>query len=287
MRIIDTSASIMQAYENGHFQLPLWERYMDAHLPGAKELCLADLRECLDGGLSWEKEYLPVLDALAKDKEGLEKALSSFQTVTQGLDARIEAVFGRSADTDVVLYLGLCSGAGWVTSVGGRITILLGLEKILELGWTDVDAMNGLILHELGHVWQAQYGVLHRELSDGRASFLWQLFTEGIAMVFEQMLVGDENYFHQDKDGWKAWCGAHIGGIARDFQSDLGTMTRMSQRYFGDWVFYEGRSDVGYFLGADFVRFLMKRTPFDALLSADIGFVDAGFSDYVKSLEKR
>ena len=36
------------------------------------------------------------------------------------------------------------------------------LEKIMELGWCDTDAMIGLIVHELGHVYQSQFGVLHR-----------------------------------------------------------------------------------------------------------------------------
>lgn len=37
-------------------------------------------------------------------------------------------------------------------------------------------------------------------------NFVWQLFTEGIAMYFEQALVGNFNYYHQDKNGCLEWC---------------------------------------------------------------------------------
>lgn len=51
--------------------------------------------------------------------------------------------------------------------------------------------MYGLIYHELGHEYHNQYGVLDRTLDSNRHQFLWQLFTEGIAMYFEQMLIDD------------------------------------------------------------------------------------------------
>ena len=114
--------------------------------------------------------------------------------------------FGHELEIDIVLYVGLCNGAGWVTNINGRDVILLGIEKILELNWYDEDSMRGLIYHELGHVYQMQYGVLEQESFDHRKNFVWQLFVEGIAMYFEQVLVGDKNYFHQDAEGWKQWC---------------------------------------------------------------------------------
>lgn len=40
-------------------------------------------------------------------------------------------------DVDIILYLGLASGAGWATTLGGKRVILLGVEKIIEIDWYD------------------------------------------------------------------------------------------------------------------------------------------------------
>lgn len=81
--------------------------------------------------------------------------------------------------------------------------ILLGIEKILELSWYDEDSMYGLIYHELGHIYHKQYGAFEQEGRNQSQNFIWQLFTEGIAMYFEQLLMNDLSYYHQNKDGWK------------------------------------------------------------------------------------
>lgn len=284
MRILEACRDISRAYDEGSFSLKGWRTYIDGEVPGAGPLCEEDLRECLDGGLSWENDYLPVLDAAYKAKSEREKALASFRAVTDGLDERISSRFGKTLDTAVVIYLGLCNGAGWVTELNGETAILLGIEKIVELGWTGTDDMNGLVLHELGHVWQDRYGVLRRTFESPEDSFLWQLFTEGVAMAFEQEAVGDVNYYHQDRNGWACWCGKHLGEIAGDFIRDSATMTRTDQRYFGDWAKYKGRPDTGYYLGARMVRFMMKDDPFDRIINYDIGKVRESFASFVKSI---
>lgn len=102
---------------------------------------------------------------------------------------------------EIVLYLGLCNGAGRVEKIDNKVYCLLGIEKILEPNWYDINSLYGLIYHELGHVYQNQYGVLKRNFNDNKKQFLWQLFTEGIAIYFEQTLIGDYEYYHQDKNG--------------------------------------------------------------------------------------
>ena len=153
----------------------------------------------------------------------------------------------------------------------------------MELNWHDKDAMTGLIYHELGHVYQDQYGVLHRELKSAQDKLLWQLFTEGIAMVFEQEIAGDSEYFHQDKDGWKQWCDEHAACIKQSFNADLSWMTQENQRYFGDWVSFHGYGDTGYYLGVRFVRFLLDSDCFDHLISYGINEVRAGFERFLRS----
>ncbi|WP_196811533.1 hypothetical protein [Butyrivibrio sp. VCD2006] len=270
MNILDTTGNILTLYESGHFNTEKWKAYMDTFIPGAKELCLADMQDCLRAGFTWEKDYLPVLNAVIKSEDKLEMAISSFYEVTSHLEDNIITRFGKSVEADIYLYLGLCNGAGWVTTIGGKTTVLLGIEKILELNWCGVDDMNGLIIHELGHVYHSQYGNGTKKAEILPDRFLWQLFREGVAMVFEQEVLGDPEYFHQDKNGWKKWCDSHIDLIKESFSGDLKTMTHENQRYFGDWVNFEGHIDTGYYLGTEFVRFLLKSDSFENIIMYDI-----------------
>lgn len=282
MRIVDTSHQLLSAFEAGQFDLQKWEAYMDAFVPGAKRLCLDDMREVLDAGYCWETDFLPVLNAVARDAGKREQAIRSFRRVTERLDERIRARFGRSPDAELILYLGLCNGAGWVTEQNGKPMVLLGIEKILELNWQGPDAMTGLVYHELGHVYQDCFGVLRREPEAMADQMLWQLFTEGIAMVFEQEIVGDPDAFHQYDPAWRQWCAENLGRLKWAFAEDLPTMNHQNQRYFGDWVRFEGRGDTGYYLGARFVRFLLRSDSFDRLVGYELPAVREGFARFLR-----
>jgi hypothetical protein len=286
MTIIDTTSGIQDIFIDGHFDLSKWEEYIEKFVPGAKDICLNDMMDCRNAGYTWEKDYLPILDSVYSDINRRDKAIESFAQVTSNLDDRIYEVFHRTVDVDVYLYLGLCNGAGWVTSVLGKTTILLGIEKIIELDWCDVDSMNGLIIHELGHAYQNQYGILKIATESLSDSFLWQLFTEGVAMTFEQEIIGSSDYFHQDRNGWKAWCETHLELITKSFCDDMKTMTRENQRYFGDWVDFYGHIDVGYYLGTRFVRFMMETDSFDNIINYRLNKVKEEFKRFGAKGEK-
>ncbi len=283
MHIVDSSADMLSAFDAGRFDLSRWKAYMDACVPGAAEKCLVDMKECIRAGYSWEDDYLPVLNAVCGNADLRRKAEASFLSVTGDLERKILDRFGRVPEADIVLYLGLCNGAGWVTEILGKTTVLLGIEKIMELGWCGIDEMNGLIIHELGHVYQSQFGVFRIETDSIQDRFLWQLFTEGTAMVFEQEIIGSPDYYHQDRDGWKAWCDGNAELIRFSFSEDLGRMTPENQRYFGDWVRFEGRGDTGYYLGTRFVRFLMETDDFDRVIRYGTGEVREGFGRFMDS----
>jgi hypothetical protein len=85
--------------------------------------------------------------------------------------------------------------------------------------------------------------------------------------------MADDNFFHQNVNGWMNWCDANIYRIKVDFNNDLANMSRSNQRYFGDWVNYYGKPDVGYYLGARFVQWLNKRYTFDEMIHFDISII--------------
>ena len=281
MTVIDTTGNLHMAFIRGRFDMDGWSHYMDISVPEAKDLCVQDMEDCVRAGYSWEKDFLPVLNPVLRDEEKRTTAIASFHMAAEKLEDRIKDRFGKTVDTALILYLGLCNGAGWVTTVGGKTAVLFGIEKIMELNWHEPNKMLGLVYHELGHVYHDQYGALHRDADSTADRFLWQLFTEGVAMVFEQELSGDPDAYHQYNDEWKQWCKQNAEQIKRSFYSDLGTMTQDNQRYFGDWVRFNGHGDTGYYLGAQFVRFLLKTADFDQIISYELGDVKAGFDRFL------
>lgn len=283
MKITNGLKDMLAVYENGEFNLKKWCNYIETVYNGLGKLCLDDMQQTLATGLvDFENDYMPILNAVYERQHLIITAVRTFNEVTERLENRITTCFGKSLEVELILYLGLCNGAGWVTETEGKTVCLIGIEKLLELNWYDEKSLIGLIFHELGHVYQNQYGTLERKIKNNRSKFLWQLFTEGVAMVFEQTLVGDENYFHQDENGWKEWCDERFSQIKKDFDDDLKTMDFENQRYFGDWVTYNGHPDVGYYLGAKFVRFICENRSFDSVLSLSVKEVCSQYSKFLR-----
>jgi hypothetical protein len=259
-----------------------WEQYINSVYENSSNIFIKDLEKYLNGGeYDYEKDILPIINNVI-DNPALDILHNSFNKVTDRLNERIKDCFGREPDADIVLYIGLCNAAGWVTTLAGRNVVLLGIEKILELNWQDKDSLYGLIYHELGHVYHKQYGVFNQNSDDNKKRFVWQLFVEGIAMYFEQVLVGNLDYYHQNTSGWKAWCDNHFLQILKDFNADLPMMTRTNQKYFGDWVSYCGRSDTGYYLGTRFVQYLCKKQCFEQLINMTIDDVYTVYLEFYK-----
>jgi len=270
IRIIDTYSQIETLFDNGMFNMRKWELYINSLYDESASIFKDDLRKCLDSGdYIYERDILPIINAVCANSQ-LGTLHSLFCIITDDLNQKIIYHFGCELDVDIVLYVGLCNAAGWVTNINGRDVVLLGIEKILELNWCDVSSMYGLIYHELGHIYHKQYGMFHQQSANNNCNYVWQLFTEGIAMYFEQVLVDNYNYYHQDKSGWLEWCDNHFQQIVKDFCNDLPTMTKSNQKYFGDWVSYHGKGDIGYYLGAKFVQQLCDKYDFEQLINMTI-----------------
>lgn len=253
MRVITTYKEILQTFSDGVFDTLKWRTYVNQispHLPlKCEENCAA---------YDFHREVAPVLNLALHNKEKLSETNHSFHVVCKLLYANLPKLFHEEVDVDIILYLGLCNGAGWVTTLDGKNTILLGIEKIIELNWCSVDAMQGLIFHELGHIWHAIYGNLSCESTSPKEKSIRQLYQEGIAMVCEQILCENDGYFHQDKNGWLNWCEENETTIKNEYLNRLNN-AQSTQDFFGDWCSYQGHSDVGYYLGCKFIKFLQSK----------------------------
>lgn len=272
MKIINTCGEIKATFVDG-FNIDLWRKYTEEISNELPSKCENDAK-----GYDFEKEVLPVLN-LALNNEKIDFVNKNFQSVIKTLNSNLDKLFDKEPDINIVLYLGLCNGAGWATTLDGKNTVLLGIEKIIELGWGDETNMRALILHEIGHLWHKLNGNLHIPEYTKRRKGIAQLYCEGVAMVCEHILCGDDEFYHQDKNGWLDWCYKNENQIKREYLRRLDNKESV-QDFFGDWCSYNGRSDVGYFLGCRFVRFLMKANSLKEIANMKYRVLNKAFKEF-------
>lgn len=253
MRIINTFDKIQNCYTDNKFNLDAWRKYTKEFSRELSKKCEQDSKE-----YDFNKQIFPIVNNVLLNKEAALRTNASFISVTNQLKSNINKLFKNDIDLDIILYLGLCNGAGWATALDGRNTILLGIEKIIELDWQNEADMQALIFHEIGHIWHKTYGVLYPKTQSKGEESLVQLYQEGIAMVCEHILCQDNNYYHQNKNDWLTWCKDNKLEIKQEYLNRIDNNIS-TQDFFGDWCNYKGHSDVGYYLGCEFVKHLQQR----------------------------
>ena len=276
MKIINTCDKIKSVFING-FSIDLWRKYAEEISKELLSKCEKDAKE-----YDFNKSVLPVLEA-ALNEEKLDFVSRNFQTVIDTLNDNLSKLFDKEPDINIILYLGLCNGAGWATTLDGKDTVLLGIEKIIELDWGDETNMRALILHEIGHLWHKLNGNLHIPEYTKRRKGIAQLYCEGVAMVCEHILCGDDEFYHQDKDGWLSWCYKNENEIKREYLRQLDKKASI-QDFFGDWCSWGGHSDVGYFLGCRFVRYLMKSYSLKEIANMKYRTLNNAFTEFANTV---
>lgn len=252
LKIIDTYNDIFKSYENGVFNKALWDNYAASAFPRLKENIEQDVSRLAD----YEDKIYAILNDMPKNIDLAETAHQSFTNTTKNLSIEIKNKFNVDLDVTIILYLGLGNAAGWATTINNQKVVLIGLEKVVELDWCNESDMQALIYHELGHIYHSLFE--HKELlMNKRKQAVQQLYREGIAMVFEQTLCNDINRYHQNINGWLDWCIDNHKLIKTEYLKRIDNKESV-QDFFGDWCSFINHSDVGYYLGATFVRFLMK-----------------------------
>lgn len=257
MKIIDTYEGINALIDkmNGAFDVRMWERYIQ----GISELLLPKIKDDISS-YDFDREVLPVMNLALNSGDKLNIAHDSFLAATDNLAERVSETLGADLQVDIIFYLGLCSGAGWATSIGNRKVVLLGAEKIIELGWCDKDTISSLIYHELGHIWHYTAGGSPQALRTEGMKSVWKLFEEGLAMCCEQLLSGNPRSYHQDGNSWLDWCRENEQGLLREYLRRVNN-NENTRDFFGDWNSYRGHSNVGYYLGCELVKHLVKKYP--------------------------
>ena len=277
MKIMDTYNDIFSVYKHDKFNMVLWQKYAENISNELKKIVEQDADR-----YDFVNQCLPVLNNLIGNKQIVETAHDSFLKVTENLSQKILDAFGVDLDVTIVFYLGLCNGAGWATKLSHKPAVLLGIEKIVELNWCDENEMAALLYHELGHIWHFLFEQKKKLPLTAKENAIRQLYREGIAMTFEQILCNNSDFFHQNISGWLDWCKANESAIKSEYLRRMENKESV-QDFFGDWESYKGHSDVGYFLGSRFIRYMMQEYSLQEIAGFKIKTVYKKFREYVKT----
>ncbi|MGB4984380.1 MAG: hypothetical protein WBO70_01220 [Erysipelotrichaceae bacterium] len=278
MKIINSISEIYRCFDNGVFSVDDWRNYSFDISKELYLLCEEDIKN-----YNFDLEVVPVLNNVMVNSDKLDILNISFEKVMVNLKQDIQLLFDKDIEFSIILYLGLCNGAGWVTIVDGIDTILLGIEKIIELGWYEENVLKALIYHEIGHVWHKVYGNIEQPTTSVGDDGIQQLYQEGIAMRCEQILGNDDSLFHQYDEHWLNWCDDNLKQIKEEFWFRISNNISTSD-FFGDWTSYQGHSDVGYYLGAKYVKYLENYFSLVAIANLSIAQLKSSFMDFVREI---
>lgn len=264
IRIIDTYPDIMRFTHNSTQYCPISHRqYLNNISPELCALCTEDA-----SSYQMETQILPVIHRELFDQgERIHQAHRSLQSIDmRTIERRMNELFDIELDVTIILYLGLCNGAGWATQLDKRQTILLGVEKIAELGWHTPERMHDLICHEIAHL---ILDFIRKNMREMPAE-MQQLYKEGFATRASQLLY-TEGFFHQDDGVWLSFCQEHIDKIKEEFYTRLQSNVSTAA-FFGDWNLVMGQHNLGYYLGYDWIKQMQARYSIKeiALLSPDL-----------------
>jgi hypothetical protein len=228
-----------------------WERYISAW-PALRELCQGEY------GDNWREVFFShVFPRLCLSIEKMKAAHDNLLAVLPSVTERGANFFGRVAEVNIVVYIGLGNGAGWVTDYEGVPAILFGLENIADLDWTDVASLQYLVAHEICHVahqalrgkreWS---GLLQGTAEDGSL----RLYLEGFAERYQELVLGYPA-FNRYGASWPAWCKENHIRLCGLYRERIDAGEAVSE-FYGNWNHIGGKSDAGYYLGREFVLYL-------------------------------
>ena len=261
-------------------QITLWQtRYM-AKYP---ELLEKQTRSYQREGFDWRdvaREYVfpKMKETFPLMQEARENLLVLCEPVTERANKRL----GLDSEIVFVIYVGIGCGAGWATLYKGQPACLLGLENIAGCRWHTKDRLEGLLLHEIGHlahmIWRGEWETFESAEKDP----LFQLYSEGFAQRCEHVIVGREKWHQAQDKSWISWCESNKGCLAQEFLKR--TRKKLSTRdFFGSWFDIKGKKETGYFLGHAFILDLEKKHSLRQIALFDIDKVRKLAVNYLKS----
>jgi hypothetical protein len=178
----------------------------------------------------------------------LELAHRNLLDIIPSIERRIKDYF-EIDDYNIVIYVGLENGAGWVTDFMRKPSILFGLKAIVNLEW--IDKLEGLIAHEFGHL--VHWSLRRENMEELENDEKFWLYTERFAQRIEDLIVGRPWHFEEDE--WFDWCEENEALLKQEFLRRIGEKEPLNP-FFGSWYELFEKQFLGYYLEYKFIRWL-------------------------------
>lgn len=259
LEMIDTFPAFLDYWDQCR-DLPLdaqIDRWALDYLSPWPELLGMQIDDYRQQGVDWrevarEKVFPNIPDRLPAMRAAREHLLGLGLTVFD----RCLDVLGIHFKAVLVIHVGIGCGAGWATRFQGLPAVLFGLENIAESGWSDREAITGLISHEIAHLAHDEWRE-RKKITPGSGPW-WQLYQEGFAQHCGSLVLGAQAWHqvHSDSD-WLQWCQRNRGWLADEFTRRVDAGEAVTP-FFGSWFDLRGKQETGYFLGCEAVQWLAE-----------------------------
>ena len=268
LEIVDTfpaflsywTAAREKAFED---QIELWAGEYLSYWP---ELLEAQIQDYSEQDLDWRQVAREkVFPFLQERLPAMQEARANLLSLAPGIFSKAGQILDFEASTCFVIHVGIGCGAGWVRPFENKESILFGLENIAECGWSDPEAIAGLVAHEVGHL--AHFCIRAEDGKEPGNGPWWQLYTEGFAHSCERLL--NDSYRQENRDdGWLTWCRQNKSRLASRFLQAAEEGQPVNP-FFGSWLEIEGHSETGYFLGHELIQALVEGMSFQEIARLD------------------
>jgi hypothetical protein len=271
VEIIDTFPAFLKWWDKAQFlpieeQIENWEK---KYLKLWPELLNKQIDNYDADGVDWHRiAHEKVFPYFKQRLPLMQEAHDNLCKLVEPLYDKAQTTLNFNSGIFIVIYVGIGIGAGWAAQYKNQPALLFGLENIAECDWSNHQAIQWLIAHELGHL--VHYSWREAAQKTKSSGPWWQLYEEGFAQYIENLLAGDNNNgFHQGVE-WLSWCQENKAHLASEFLTivDKG---ESAIRFFGSWYKIFGKSETGYYLGYEAIKELEKQFSFkDIALLEDV-----------------
>ncbi|MFP4478071.1 MAG: hypothetical protein ACLFPM_01400 [Candidatus Izemoplasmatales bacterium] len=255
-----------------HYWLDFMEKFTDI-----KQMCLDDylLNKYDPKDIAVEKVFTYSKIAFEKMKE-VSKTIEKI--CVELANKKIEMIDVSLLEINIIIYHGLGNAAGWATKYKGMPTIMLGVEKIVELAWDDQESLRNLIYHEYAHLLHEYVRETDLEpYDDHYRKWINRIYIEGFATYLESILSGTRR-----RNDWFKACKEKESQLKEELLHRLNHQLSC-QDFFGDWYQVFGLSDTGYYLGHQYIKTLMDLYDIEYIAKMPFIQIEAALFKYLKS----
>lgn len=262
IKIIDTFKDYKEVFEHNldistQEKISLWEELYSSKYPEVINKLKDDIKS---DGYNWVD--IARENSFNKTKEDFSKMVEAYENiknVMEDVNNNVKEAFNLDLDINIVLYAGLCHSAGWVDEYEGKRAILYGIDQIANLNWQDRNKLKNLIAHELCHIIHFEIRDRYNLIDDYKTNYeygIWRLYIEGFAQFYRNKLTP---LFEERGESWVKACDEQKEELKKLYIEALNDNDKGTNDFFGDWWQVMGISDVGYYLGQEFVKELSEK----------------------------